>query len=421
MAIASLGAFAVVGCSFYRSPLMIPGSTPSVDVAPDEATVVFVRPAPAVWVGAAKGDCTTSFEHDQDAATMGVRITDDRGRWLADVDPRTWVALSIPAGRHYLGAAPLTAAGEPVPDRDDDDALRAELESGRVYFVRVRGYTEVHGGCVDPDGDGDTISPVSLSPRVRLRAVKVGTSAWMSLQDWIGETTRREPDQRRQPPAPDAGFVGAGWSRVTALRGDALAAHTMAPEDGVGPDEAWAIFLSDPGASAKRKASRDPMTSQGLDRPLEQGPVLVDLGFGVGTHPSSGGAGAPGYSWRLDGDFNVLRGGVLRIASRLSAAGFGPERSATSPGILDATVGPAVFLHLGRGWWLAPEATAGVGVLSYSPTDTSPARFVVSGEASFVYASGHFVMRLVPASLDAVTGRGGAVSLQAQLAMGFVF
>ncbi len=251
--VASLGAVAVVGCGLYHSPLMRPDSTPSVDVPRGEATVVFVRPTPAVWIGGAEGLCTASFEHHQDRADLSVRITDERGRWLADVDPRTWVVVSVPAGWHYFGAAPLTMAGPPIPDGANDDALRADLGPGRVYFVRVRAYAQSRGGCIDPatslPGPGAP-GPVAVffSPTVRLDVVKAGSSAWMSLGDWIDETTRRERDLRRQPPAPDSGFVGAAWSRVAALRGDEIAAHTIAPEDGVGADDAWAIFLPSDGS-----------------------------------------------------------------------------------------------------------------------------------------------------------------------------
>lgn len=92
---------------------------------PAKARVVFMR----------DDDVSTSAS----VAVAELHVVDERGDVLGHLAPRTWFAAELPAGPHVIaawhdayGAAPYVSA------------LRAELEQGRTYFVRVVARTRLH-------------------------------------------------------------------------------------------------------------------------------------------------------------------------------------------------------------------------------------------------------------------------------------
>jgi hypothetical protein len=139
-------ATSAVGCS-ASSEYMRPVAAPQpVKPAADGAVVVFVRPS--------------SF-----GGALKQTILDGKGRFLGEALPSSRFSVTLPPGEHTF-----------IVWAENTGAVKADLASGKVYFVEV------------------ALSMGALSARADLIPIKPGSEAWNDLEGWLAETDAFTPD-----------------------------------------------------------------------------------------------------------------------------------------------------------------------------------------------------------------------------------
>lgn len=185
----AFAAAAALGCT-GTSPYMAPTTSSAVEMAPEMATVVFVRPS-------------------QHGGAARVTLMDGKGRFLGDTMPGTHFAVKMPPGEHlFISWGEITSS------------VKATLAAGKVYFVEA----------YSPTGPG--------SPFLALRAVTLSSSSWAKVDEWVTHTQGLKPNEE-QGQAYLRGAAGGVESAIrkgnTVFAGyDAkeLPEHTIAVEDG---------------------------------------------------------------------------------------------------------------------------------------------------------------------------------------------
>lgn len=136
------------GCGGYTSPFMRATPTPlGLKPPPGHALVVFIRPSN--W-----------------HKLYGCTILDEDSRFVGQSIPRSHFAVSVKPGRHLF-----------VSWAENVDALQAEVEEGKTYFIEVT-------------------SNLGLgSPQYHLYALKPASEHWSEHEEWIRITEQFMPDR----------------------------------------------------------------------------------------------------------------------------------------------------------------------------------------------------------------------------------
>ncbi len=180
-------------------------SSYAASLAPDSATIVFFR------------DSGVGF-------AVNFAIMDQGANFLGDSVARSDFSVQVPPGRYFL----VAKGGEGT------DAVQAEVEAGRVYYVRVAPRMGM------------------WQARVELDPIKPGEEEWTRLGHWLERTNHLSPLVRKVPvklsetPFPD--WAARAWGALSAAE---QAAHTIAVMDGIAFSNSSPVVPSPPLAAAR--------------------------------------------------------------------------------------------------------------------------------------------------------------------------
>lgn len=187
-----VGMFAA-GCFSTSARSMTELKTPQpIAASADQATVVFVRPSKLAWA-------------------ISANILDENGKFLGDMPADGHFAVTLPPGHHTF-----------VVWAENTDALSADLQPGKVYYVEVYA------------------SMGAWSAHMHFRAIKPSLPSWAERDQWMTKTKQYASDFVTGQANLDKKGAQAvnerlrrGQEHLTQYKGADLDQHTLAAADGI--------------------------------------------------------------------------------------------------------------------------------------------------------------------------------------------